>query len=320
MKKIAVFAVMAFGVSFGAYAELVDGIVATVGTEVILQSEIMQEIAPTLQDLRKSTKDEATFNAQADEAVRQALDQAIEHKILLREAMLAGLEITDDQVEERITEIKKRFSSADEFNKELEKAGETISDFRGRVKKQIMAISMGLRKRKEFEKAAEVTEDAVNTYYQENQSKFAHSERVQVRRIFLEASADKKVRAQVKQRIGGLKKQLDDGADFAELAKANSSGPDAAQGGLLGWISRGDLVKNLEDAAFALPEGGVSDVIETDFGFTILKVEKKESAGTPALDDVRTKIEPELRAKYADEAYQKWMNELRKRSRVRIFM
>jgi len=291
-----------------------------VGTEVILQSEIMQEIAPTLQDLRKSTKDEATFNAQADEAVRQALDQAIEHKILLREAMLAGLEITDDQVEERITEIKKRFSSADEFNKELERAGETISDFRGRVKKQIMAISMGLRKRKEFEKAAEVTEDAVNTYYQENQSKFAHSERVQVRRIFLEASADKKVRAQVKQRIGGLKKQLDDGADFAELAKANSSGPDAAQGGLLGWISRGDLVKNLEDAAFALPEGGVSDVIETDFGFTILKVEKKESAGTPALDDVRTKIEPELRAKYADEAYQKWMNELRKRSRVRIFM
>jgi parvulin-like peptidyl-prolyl isomerase len=303
-----------------ARADLVDGVVATVGPEVILQSELMQEISPAMQDLRKNVKSEAEFNAGADKLVRQALDQAVEYKILLREATLAGVDVNDELVEQRIAEIKKRFASNEEFEKELTKAGETISDFRTRVRKQTMAMMMGMRKRREFEKAAQVTEADVVAYYDENKDKFTHSERVQLRRIFIDAKANKKERAKVKSRMEALKKMIDSGADFAETAVKNSTGPEAAGGGDMGWIKRKELVGSLDEAAFALPEGGVSNVLDTEFGFVLLKAEKKEAEGNTTFEQARTQIEPQIRAKFAAEKYAKWMAELRKRSRVKIFM
>ena len=85
-------------------------------------------------------------------------------------------------------------------------------------------------------------------------------------------------------------------------------------------VTVGDLVKELADAAFSLPESGVSDVIETEFGVVLLKADKKVAAGTMTLDEARKVIEPELRAKGAEQKYKKWISELRKRSRVRIFL
>ena len=308
------------GVACFAGAEVVDGVVATVGTEVILHSELVQSIAPALSDLQKKATDDEDFNRKAQDQLREALEQAIDGKILLREALLAGLEINDKDVEERIGEIKKRFASSEEFEKELASAGETMSGFRDRVRKHILAATMGVRKHRQFEEAAEIAEAEIAKYYEDNKDKFTHPERVSVRRIFLQAAAAPQERAQAKARLQELKKQVDAGADFAELAKSYSAGPEAAQGGLVGWVMPGDLVKGLSDVAFSLPEGGVSDVIETEFGVVLLKVDKKEAAGTMSLDEARKVIEPELRAKAAEEKYKKWISELRKRSRVRVFL
>jgi len=302
------------------HADVVDGVVATVGTEVILQSELVQEIAPLLHGLRQKASTQAEFDQEAEKHIRAALEQAIDAKILLRQAMLQGLDVEDEAVEKRIEDIKKRFASNEAFLNELEAAGETMGDFRTRVRKQILAISMGLRKRREFEEAVEVSEAAVLQYYQDHKDKFTHPERVFVRRIFLPSATEDPERAAAVARLEELRAQLDAGADFAELAKAYSSGPSADKGGAVGWVVRGDLVKDLEDAVFALAEGGVSDVLEMKSGFVLLKVDTKEAAGTASLDEVRTEIEPELRAKYAGAKFDKWMRELRKRSRVRMFM
>jgi parvulin-like peptidyl-prolyl isomerase len=194
-----------------------------------------------------------------------------------------------------------------------------MSGFRDRVRKHILAATMGVRKHRQFEEAAEIAETEIAKYYEDNKDKFTHPERVSVRRIFLQAAAPQE-RAQAKTRLQELKKQVDAGAAFADLAKSYSAGPEAAQGGLVGWVMPGDLVKGLSDVAFSLPEGGVSDVIETEFGVVLLKVDKKEAAGTMSLDEGRKVIEPELRTKAAEEKYKKWISELRKRSRVRIFL
>lgn len=321
MKKTMVFAVLLAVVSPGvASAETVDAIVATVGNEAILQSELVQEIAPALEALRQTATNEAEFNKMAEERLREALDQAIESKMLLREAMLAGTEIREEAVEEQLAGLKKRFSSNEEFLKQLEEAGETLSDLRTRLRKQLLAIVVGRQKRLAFEDEVEVNEDDVVKYYNENRDKLTHPERVRVRRIFLKAGSGEQEKATVKARMQELKSQLDAGASFVELAKTYSAGPDAEEGGLLGWVARGDLVENLDSAAFSLAEGAVSDVLETEFGYVLLFVEKKEAAGTPALEEARTDIEPELRAARADEKYDKWISELRKRSRVRVFI
>ena len=207
-----------------------------------------------------------------------------------------------------------------EFVKELEKSGVTLSQFREHVRKQILAISMGIRKRREFEKAVQVSETEVAQYYQDHRDELARPERAQVRRIFLAAGQDPDERARVKMRLEGLRGELDAGAGFAQLATTCSEAPEAAQGGALGWIAHGDLVETLEQAVFSLPENAVSEVLETEYGFHLLKVERKEAAGTASLDEVRTQIEPKLRGQYADEQYRKWISELRKRSRVRVYL
>ncbi|MCX5758028.1 MAG: peptidylprolyl isomerase [Candidatus Hydrogenedentes bacterium] len=138
--------------------------------------------------------------------------------------------------------------------------------------------------------------------------------------MFLEAKQDTNERAQVEARMAEIKKQADGGWDFAALAKTYSAGPEASDGGLVGWVTRDGLVKELADVAFSLPEGGISNVLSTQFGLVILKVEKKEAAGALTLDEARKQIEPQLRAKAAGEKFKTWMTEQRKRSRVRIFL
>ena len=304
----------------GYAAELVDGVLATVDKEVILRSDIMQEIAPYILELRQQNLSREAINREVESRMRATLDQAIESKILLREATLAGLEISDEQVEARIEEIRKRYPSNEAFLKDLEEAGETMSDFRTRARKQMKAISMGMMKRRDFEKEVAISEADIAQYYADHQDEFVRPERVRFSRIFLAAGEDSTERGNVRKRAEDLRAQLLSGADFAGLAKEHSDGPEAENGGAVGWTARGDLVESLDAAIFSLPVGEITQVVETEFGFHLLKVDEIQAAENAALEDMRTKIEPMLRAERADERYRKWMAELRKRSRVRVFL
>ena len=299
-------------------AEVVDGIVASIGPEVILQSDLLQELAPNLSELRRSVRSQEEFDQGFNKLMQTALDQAIDNKLLLREAQLAGLQISDKAVEDRIADIRKRFGTADEFQRELEKTGETVSDFRERIRKQILAISYGMQKRREFEKGIEVSEADMKKFFEDNPEKFSHGERIRASRIFIAAS-NSDDRAKALARMEALKKQIDGGINFAELAKKNSEGPEAENGGMMGWVARNDLVKELEDILFTLPEGTVSKPLETEFGVVLFKCEKREVAGAQTFENARKDIEPMVRAQRGDEKYKKWISELRKRSRVRVF-
>lgn len=301
-------------------AELVDMVVATVGPEVILYSEVLDEIQPLLVNLQSTARSREEFERERDKAVREALDQAIEMKILYREAQFAGMQVSDEAVEERLDKIRNQYRSSEEFLKLLEEAGETLSDVRQRMRKQIMAITMGVRKRRDFEREAVIAESDMVQYYQEHLEEFIHPERVRIRRIFLGAENDPESRAQVRARLENLREEILNGLDFAAAARMYSEGPDAAEGGLIGWVSRGDLVLALEEAAYALNPGELSPVIETEFGFHLLKADAREEAGQASYEESRAEIEPILRARYADERYRQWMDELRKRGRVRILL
>jgi parvulin-like peptidyl-prolyl isomerase len=300
-------------------AEVVDQVLATVDKEAILQSEIMGEIGPKVAEIRKNARNEADFNKAFDKLIQETLDQAIENKILLREALLVGAEIEEDRVDERLQEIKDMYDSQEEFLKELADAGETVGDLRIRIRKQYLARSMAVSKQRQLEKDVIVSEADVAQYYQDNRSQYERPERVRLRQVFLAAGSEKSERAVAKARMEEVQKELDAGADFKALAKAHSEAPGAEDGGIVGWISRGDLVKALEDIAFGLEAGKTSAIVESEGGYHIVLVEKKEEAGLASLDEVRTEIEPLLRRQVATVGFKKWTAELRKRSRVRVF-
>ena len=138
-----------------------------------------------------------------------------------------------------------------------------------------------------------VPDQQVLQYYQGHQKDYQVPEGVTVRHILIkvDAGADPKIDAAAKQKAEALLKQIKGGADFAALAKANSDDPGSKeQGGELGMIQRGVTVPPFEKAAFALEAGQISDVIKTQFGYHIIKVEAKQAAHLKSLDEVKAQI------------------------------
>ncbi len=293
---------------------VVDAIVATVDTEPILRSDLIRQAAPLV------GSDVAAGEALDGALVDEVLDQAIEQRILYRQAVLQGLDVPEDVLESRIQSFRDNFESGEEFRRAVEDSGATMSEFREQIRKQLLAIAMASRKRNEFSEEAVISEAELRQYYQDNRDAFGQPARVQLRRIFLSAGSDPAERARAQARLEALRDEVQTGADFAALAGQHSEGPDADTGGLVGWVQRGDLVPALEEATFALSEGELSEVVETQFGYHLLLAEQVREPGTASFDDLRTEIEPMLREEYAAERYANWIQELRKRSRVRIFL
>jgi parvulin-like peptidyl-prolyl isomerase len=300
-------------------AERVDGIVAVVGNEPILHSELVLEIAPELNMMTRSSSGSDDFQAQYSALMDRALNDAVNNRILLRLALLSGRQVTDEEIDEDVERIRAQYTSTEEFLGELAASGETMADIRERRRKQLMALRMSAWKRMEFEREVVISESEVAQYYRDNIKDFMRPERVRLRQILLERPSEGAERATVKARMEQLRDELETGADFGELAAAHSEGVGAAQGGIIGWTLRGDFVEPLDSAAFDLQAGEYSPTLETSNAFHVLYAEAREDAGTASLDEVRVVIEPELRRAGAAERYQRWMVEQRKRSRVQVF-
>lgn len=317
---MAAMAITAATAPYSARAEIVDAIWASVDTEVILRSEIITEIGANLIELQRTAASAEAFDRQAQELISATLEQAIEGKILLREAQLFGIDVPDEEVEAHIDVFRKLYPSNEDFLQELAKAGETLSDFRTRSWKQLMAQRLARSKLNSLRSEVVVSETDVSQYYEDHEEQFMRPERVLVRQVFLRAGTDPAERAQARARLQTILEDLEAGADFNEVAQMHSQAPGAEEGGLVGWQQRGDLVKNLEEAVFALPEGGVTGILESPGGVHVMKADRREEAGLASLDEVRAEVEPLLRNRAAEERYRKWIEELRKRSRVRTFL
>ncbi|MBX7255803.1 MAG: peptidylprolyl isomerase [Candidatus Hydrogenedentes bacterium] len=314
---------LVFVPAFAGYAQratTVDQVVATVDKEAILLSDIMAEIGPQLNEIRRGATSDAEFDAALQKKIKATLDQAIENKVLLREAQNIGLKVEEDIVEKRLDEYKKLFSTNEEFMKELQSTGETLSDLRNRLRKQMLARTMAIRKTKEFDTSVTVTESEVAQYYQDHMDEFKHPERVHAYQIFLPANSEPETRAKVKAHLEELRSEIDAGSDFEELANQYSKAPGSEDGGLIGWVERGDLVHQLEDTVFGLKPGQLSEIVETDGGFHLLMVDKREEAGLAPLAEVRKDIEPILRTAAAGVHYKKWIEDLKRRSSIQVFI
>ena len=134
-------------------------------------------------------------------------------------------------------------------------------------------------------------------YYNSHRDQFKTPDRVKARHILLTTTGKSKEEiAKIKTKAEGLLKQVRGGADFAELAKQNSEDPGSkGNGGDLGWVVRGQLVKNFETSAFSLKPKEISDLITTEIGFHIIQVMEKQDAHVQGFDEVKAQIADELK-------------------------
>ncbi|MBI5748231.1 MAG: SurA N-terminal domain-containing protein [Nitrospinae bacterium] len=165
-------------------------------------------------------------------------------------------------------------------NKSLFQRGEEM------VVEYIAADSKG------FEANVKIEDNRVNEYYNGHINEYKLAKRVKAGHILIAVSPEADEKAEVEGRAKAVKvlQELKGGGDFAELAKKYSDDPNKGKGGDLGFFSKGQMVKQFEDAAFALKEGEPSEPVRTPFGYHIIKVEKIEDERTKGLSEVRDDI------------------------------
>ena len=148
-----------------------------------------------------------------------------------------------------------------------------------------------------------ITDEEIESFYRQNFNRYSIPEQRSARHILIKTSAEDSEDA-LSEKLNRAEQVLElakTGEDFTELAKQFSEGPTGPKGGDLGSFSRGRMVKPFDDAVFALNEGEISDIVETQFGFHVIKVEKIEPAHTKALEEVKDEITFQLQKQKGNE-------------------
>ena len=295
-------------------AELPD-VVARVNGEAISRGDL--EIAVGELEARAGQK---VPPDQRDRVVRGVLDQLVAYRLLVQESTARKIAVADADVDARIAQIRSQFPSEQVFAQTLAQRNMTLEGLRADVHEglqidRLIEVEVATR--------ASVTAEQVDDFYAKNPSEFQQAERVRASHILIRVpeGADAAAKAQARARAEEVLKEVKAGKDFAALAKEHSQDPgSAASGGDLGYFPRGQMVGPFEEAAFSLPAGQVSEIVETPFGFHILKVVDRQAARTIPLAEVRAQVEQYLQGQNRERATQAFIETLKSKGNVDILI
>jgi peptidyl-prolyl cis-trans isomerase C len=241
---------------------------------------------------------------------QQAINNMINRVLLEKAADREKIEIPEDVVKERADQVKSGFGSDDAFKEQLEASGLTEAGFQQEVELALRIESL-LDGQTDDLQATE--ESDVRDFYDTNIERFKKPEQVQASHILIPfGETDGEPEKAVKhEKIDSLLTEIRGGADFAQLASEHSSCPSKTRGGDLGFFGRGQMVKEFEDAAFGMGVGDVSGIVETQFGYHIIKVTDQQAASTVPFDDAKGDILAYLDGQRKQQAVGAYIDSLR---------
>jgi len=335
MKKIvSVLIVMSFGSAF-ASAQVVEEIVARVNSQIISSSEFARSKDQLKDDVKQQAPADAdkVFSQREKDILRDLIDQ----QLLLEKGKDLGI-TGDTELIKRLDQMRKdmKLETMEELEKAATSQGISYEDFKQNMRNQIITQKViG----EEVGSHLSMTSDEQQKYYDAHKSELEQPESIRLSEILIapetpkaaagaaqdhavdeaaKQAADSTALAAAEAKANDLVKQIRGGASFEDVAKRNSSGPSAAQGGDLGVFKRGTLAKELEDRTFAMKAGEVTDAVRTKQGYVILKVTDHQMAGIPALKDIGPKIQDALYYEKLQPALRAYLTKLREDAYIDI--
>lgn len=293
---------------------VVEEIIARINDQIISKSDYQRAD----QELAAQGQQQGWSQQQMFEARHDLLRDLIDQQLLLSKGKELGISGETETVK-RLDEIRKQnhLESMDDLQKAAESQGVSFEDFKQHIKDGIISSSVI---RDEVGRHLNLSQADVQKYYDAHQSDFDSPESVKLSEILIPtANPDDAAQvAEAQKKADGLATQLKSGTDFATLAKAQSGGPTAAQGGELGEFKRGQLAKVLEDQTFDLKPGEYTQPIRTKQGFVILKVDGHTAGGVQPLKDVEPQVEDALYSQKMAPALRQYLTKLREDSYVEV--
>jgi peptidyl-prolyl cis-trans isomerase C len=290
---------------------------ATVNGKPIFKSQYERELS--MFQKQAEQKGRTLSDEDLTTVKNRILENLIETEVLYQQSQKEGIKVDDQAVNDQIETIKKRFPDEAAYNKALEGMDVSEKEIRGQIQRGL-AINKLLDTN--VRQKITVTEEESNKFYNDNPNFFKQPEQVKASHILIKVApdAEESKKIQARKKIETIQKKVRQGEDFGLLAKANSEGPTAQREGDLGYFSRSQMVKPFGDAAFALNVGEVSEIVETQFGYHLIKVTDKKPARTIPYKEVQQKLEQHLKNEKERTEIQGYIENLKKSATIKRFI
>ena len=293
--------------------KIFDRVVAKVNSEIITMSLLQERAMVLKQAFRKESS-----KIEEKEILRQALEIIIGEKLQLQQAKKMGFEVDDESVEAAFKNIEKQNGLEEgQLAEILEAEGASLESYKKRIRDQIIVSKI---KKFELGSRLNISNRRVAKYYHGHQKEFWESGKTKVRHILIlfEKGSSNKKKNKKYRKIKKILSEVKNGKDFSEAAKIYSEDVSASSGGDVGFVEKGKMVPEFEKAVYSLREGEISGIVETEYGFHIIKVDKVQKGHTLPLNKVKNQIQNILAGKKQKTVYESWMKELRDSAYIEI--
>ncbi len=305
--RVAVSLALVAGMFLGVTGCSNKDVAARVNGEVIKKSELDAQV-DKLKEQYPQMFEGADGEGRLIDFQQRLLDNMINNVLIRQAAKDAGVEVTDADVKKKIDELKAGFSSQEQFDQALSQAGMDVSTLEDQIRDQLVTEQLIAT----LNKDEKVSDKEISDYYDKNKAQFAEQAAVHVSHILFD-KADKATAEKVLGEVKG-------GGDFAALAKQYSKDPaSAANGGDLGWPTT-PYVPEFTAAAEKLAPGQISDLVETQFGWHIIKMIEKRTDRQKTLDEVKEQIQQIIVQQRNADAYQTFLDDLRAKAEIEILV
>jgi peptidyl-prolyl cis-trans isomerase C len=272
--------------------------VLTIGTRHISLDELKKDIHRLSIEMDSTDRNLTVLQSEL------WLNQIIDHYLILEYGRENGITITDEEVGEAVDKIQKDIPP-DDFKNILLQGYIDFEEWKETFKKQLLINKII---KKVLRDIALEHYDEIKNYYETHVDEFKHLPMVRFRQIVT------RTKAQAEE----LRQKIEQGADMAVLAKQYSITPEAKNGGEVGWIEKGTLEESLEQTIFSLAVGKTSSVINSPYGFHIIRLLAMRTEGVKSLPEVRREIESKLLYQKRELFYRDWLSQLHRKYPVKI--
>ena len=290
---------------------------ARVNETIITTDALNREMTILRQRLLREGKSQAQL--QAGVMKKQVLESLIDMELLHQAAQKQGIKVEESDINQRMQGLRGRFKNEDAFKMALSQMGFSEAALKDQILKSLV-VQRYIED--QFEKKTTVSDQETRGYYDQHPESFVRPEQVKASHILIKVDpkADDAQKKASRNKILGIQKELKAGADFAELARKHSECPSGPKGGDLGYFTKGQMVKPFEEAAFTLKPGKVSDIVETPFGYHLIRVEGKNPGGTLPYEEIKDKIHGFLVRQQVNSALKQRVKTLKESARVERFL
>ncbi|MFC1548419.1 peptidylprolyl isomerase [Candidatus Omnitrophota bacterium] len=303
--------VCAFAVAMVAYAGMVDKVIVVVNEEVITQREFDRVFVPIKESFEQNFKGEE-LDRRVEEAKKGLLEQLINAKLAVSLAKKQNVKIDEDELEQRIEKVRGFYGTEEEFLVALNEKGTNLTEFEKEIREQMLAQQLV---QKEVGSRIVIAPKEVQQLYEKNKDKLVTPHTVKVRGIMIrkpEVAGDKTGRKKMERIINKLKK----GRQFAAMAKENSEGPFAKNGGDMGYIPQGQMLPEIDKVIFDIKKGEISEMIETPVGYHVFLVEDIKSPQPLEYQEVSDFLKNQLYMRQYQQKLYEWLSEKRKNAYI----